>query len=262
MLSRSSIALIEASTVWRNQRVEMFDLPEGRVVVKGQRAARSALRFGILSALSRLTGSPLLRAVPAPGGRQAQDTEIRRLHTLAGAGVPVPQVLHVSDAYFVMTRIEGASISSQIVSSPPLASVAIERGLDGLCKLHARGQYLSQAFARNILEHEGQLWFIDFEDDPLQVMDLEDAQARDLLAFMLSAIWASRVEQPTLMTVWRAFCQRIDPLVQIRLRRAIKGLAFLRHLPTERKPWGRDVVTVQALAAFMSHWNTEDSARN
>ena len=37
MMSPQSIARIEASPVWRAKRVEIFDLPEGRVLVKGQR---------------------------------------------------------------------------------------------------------------------------------------------------------------------------------------------------------------------------------
>ena len=260
MLTPDAIARIEASQGWRQHRVEMFDLPQGRVVVKGQRPARGPWRFRVLSALASITRNPLLRPVPAPGGPAAQAIEIRRLQTLSAAGVRVPRVLHQAADYFVMSRIEGPSLGAHFAVSATEALSAVARGLGGLCELHARGQYLSQGFARNILEVDGALHFIDFEDDPLQVMDLPDAQARDLLTFMLSAVWASRASRADLMAVWRQACLHVSPEVLARVRRATQGLAWLRHLPTERKPWGRDVVTVQAMAAFMAQWNTEESA--
>ncbi len=40
MISLTSIARIESSTVWRNKRVEIIDLSEGRMLVKGQRPLR------------------------------------------------------------------------------------------------------------------------------------------------------------------------------------------------------------------------------
>lgn len=260
MLSAASLQAIEASPGWRQHRVEMFDLPEGRVVVKGQRPARGPWRFRLLSALARCTRNPLLRPVPARGGAEAQAVEVRRLRTLAAAGVQVPEVLHHGPEYIVLRRIDGDALQQQFLAEPAQALAAFGLGLAGLLDLHHRGQYLSQAFARNILLCQGQLWYIDFEDDPLQAMDLPDAQARDLMAYLLSSIWINRAARPDLMSVWSAAAHRLDrPLLQ-RVRQAAQGLAWLRHLPRERKPWGRDVVTVQALAEFLHHWNTSEPA--
>jgi hypothetical protein len=260
MLSAASIARIEASAGWRMHRVEMFDLPEGPLVVKGQRTARGPWRFRLLSALAQLTHNPLLRPVPAPGGAAGQTTEISRLQALSAAGVRVPQVMHQAHDYFVMRRVMGPSLGAHFGASAETALSAVARGLQGLQQLHAAGLYLSQGFARNILEQDGELWFIDFEDDPLQAMDLPDAQARDLLTFMLSAVWACQaVPRPELMALWADTCRHIQPIVLCRVRQATRGLAWLRHLPTQRKPWGRDVVTVQAMAAFMTQWNTQES---
>lgn len=260
MLSPASIAHIEASSGWRLHRVEVMTVSEGAVVVKGQRPARGPWRFRLLSLLSQLTRNPLLRPVPAPGGAASQATEIARLRSLSAAGVRVPEVLHEGADHFVMRCIQGPSLGAHFSASPEQALQAVARGLAGLHQLHAAGQYLSQGFARNILEQDGQLWFIDFEDDPLQVMDLPDAQARDLLTFMLSAVWPSRAPRADLLAVWQQACQGLSPAVLQRVRQATRGLAWLRHLPTERKPWGRDVVTVQALAAFMTEWLATESA--
>lgn len=33
-------------------------------------------------------------------------------------------------------------------------------------------------------------------------------------------------------------------------------LVWLRHLSNQRKPWGRDIVTLQALGDFLDRWRT------
>jgi len=260
MLSPNSLQAIEASQGWRQHRVEMFDLPEGRVVVKGQRSARGPWRFRVLSALARLTSNPLLRPVPAPGGAAAQATEVARLRSLAASGVQVPELMHQGADYIVLRRIEGQPLQDQFTGEVGVALRAFTQGLDGLIDLHRRGQYLSQGFARNMLAAPDGLWYIDFEDDPLQVMDLPDAQARDLLSYLLSAVWINRASRADLMSVWSATARSVAPDVMQRVRVAASGLSWLRRLPRERKPWGRDVVTVQALAEFLYHWNTSEPA--
>lgn len=260
MLSSNSVRTIEASPGWRQHRVEMFDLPEGRVVVKGQRPARGPWRFRVLSALARVTRNPLLRPVPAPGGAAAQATEVGRLRALASSGVQVPELMHQGPDYIVLRRVNGQPLQDRFTAEAEAALGAFKLGLDGLVDLHRRGQYLSQGFARNMLLTPEGLWYIDFEDDPLQVMDLPDAQARDLMSYLLSAVWISRASRGDLMAAWRAVAQRIAPEVIGRVRAAAQVLCWLRHLPRERKPWGRDVVTVQALAEFMHHWNTSEPA--
>lgn len=260
MLSPASLQTIEASAGWRQHRIEMIDLPEGPVVVKGQRPPRGPWRFRVLSALSRGTRNPLLRPVPAPGGRAAQDTEVRRLRQLAQAGVKVPGLLHQGEHFIVLQRIAGESLQSRLSGPPEAAVAAFGLGLHGLLDLHRRGQYLSQGFARNMLVCDGAVWYIDFEDDPLQAMGLPDAQARDLLAYLQSTVWLYRGPKDALMHVWSRVAASEPPAVQACVRRAVRGLAWLRHLPRRRKPWGRDVVAVQALADFLHHWTPSEPA--
>jgi hypothetical protein len=261
MLSPESQRLIQASSGWRMHRIEMFDLPhEGRVVVKGQRPARGPWRFRVLRALAACVQSPLVAPVPSPGGHLAQATEARRLRALAQAGVRVPELLHQADDHLVLRRLDGEPLEKHFERDPAEALSAFVCGLQGLAHVHARHQYLSQGFARNMLLSQGHLWFIDFEDDPLQAMSLPDAQARDILSYLLSAIWCNRAARPDLMAAWRAWVPTGAPEVMCRVRKASGRLAWLRHLPRQRKPWGRDTVTVQALADFLHHWNTSDPA--
>ncbi|WP_043703468.1 hypothetical protein [Tepidimonas taiwanensis] len=99
MLSPASLDRIAASPGWRRHRIEVIDLPEGRVVVKGQRPPRSAARFWLMRLLARWTHNPLLRPVPAPGGAAGQATEARRLRELAvAARLPGPVRERIDDA--------------------------------------------------------------------------------------------------------------------------------------------------------------------
>ena len=259
MLSPSSISRIEQSQGWRRNRMEMLELPEGVVIVKGQRPARGPLRFWLMQAIASCSRNPLLKPVPNRGGPIAQQTEVHRLKALQKAGIAVPNLLHVAQDYIVLQRIEGHTLDHCMRSANYSAVEAFQLGAHALLDLHAKGQYLSQAFARNMLNHQGQVVFIDFEDDPLHVMSLQQAQVRDWLSYVLSCIWGSHASHQDLMQVWCAVIQRMPKPLLAAIQDAVKSLAWMRHLSQNRKPWGRDMVMVQGAAAFLHQWNTESA---
>ena len=239
--------------------MEMLELPEGQVVVKGQRPARGPLRFWLMQAIASCSRNPLLKPVPNRGGAIAQQTEVHRLQDLQQAGVAVPNLLHVAKDYVVLQRVEGHNLDHCMRSANYSAIEAFQLGAQALLDLHAKGQYLSQAFARNMLNHQGQIVFIDFEDDPLLVMSLQQAQVRDWLSYVLSCVWGSHASREDLMQVWRAVTQQMPKPLLASIQDAVKSLAWMRHLSQNRKPWGRDMVMVQAAAAFLHQWNTESA---
>lgn len=259
MLSTPSVQRINGSTGWRARRIEFFDLPEGAVVVKGQRAPRSAVRVYLQQMLMRLGGQTLLQPVPARGGYEAQNTEVRRLQQLAQAGVRVPQLLHVAQEYIVMQRLQGQTLHHYLTQEPSRALAMFRQGLRELAALHANGQYLSQAFTRNTLVVDGDFYYIDFEDDPSEVLSLVDAQARDVCAYLLSSVWCIHAPHALVLEVWTEECAHMAGDLLVRLRQVSHGLRWLRHLPRQRPPWGRDVVALGALAQFMVQWQSAAS---
>ena len=108
-----------------------------------------------------------------------------RLRALAAAGVPVPEVLHVE------TTSSCSACARRAASICCCSRAQADRGGYAACRrwwtLHAHDQYLSQAFARNFIAAGDTLAMIDFEDDPLEVMPLAQAQARDWLAYLHSS---------------------------------------------------------------------------
>jgi tRNA A-37 threonylcarbamoyl transferase component Bud32 len=255
-LSDSSIAQIEAATVWRDKRVQVFDLPEGKVIVKGHRPLRSPWMHRILNVLAMFLRVPMMQAVPVYGGARSQEVELRRLAALAAAGAPVPRVLHVGQDYFVMSYLGASHLAGQLKGRGFAAFALWREAAEQIVKVHAGGQYLSQCFGRNVIVDRSApepvfAGLIDFEDDPADVMSVQDAQVRDWLIFLQSTIYLLSAPPQLLHDALRDIFQQERADVRLAFFQQARKLAWLRHLPTQRKPWGKDTVSIQAAAAAM-----------
>ncbi|WP_180683306.1 hypothetical protein [Tepidicella baoligensis] len=255
MLSARSLEIIKASQGWRRNRVEHFELPEGRVVVKGQRPLRGPWAHRLLNGIATLAGVACLKAVPVHGGALAQKVEVRRLQDLSAAGVRVPRLWHVAEDFIVMEDLGQNNLIRLIDQGGEAARVAWQRCAHYLLEVHRAGQYLSQCFARNIMVLPHEIGAIDFEDDPLEVMSLPDAQARDWLIFLQSSLWALDAPPSWVDAQLDAWLGQETPEVQRALGAAIKRLAWLRHLSDNRKLWGRDGISARATAAFLYRYH-------
>jgi tRNA A-37 threonylcarbamoyl transferase component Bud32 len=246
---------IRSSPGWRRQRVELFhDTGVGSVIVKGQRAPRPTWRYRLLNGFARLAGLQLLKAAPAPGGARAQQIEVQRLRSLVAAGVPVPQVLHEEDEFFVQSWLGDARLDHLLKSEAALDWW--QRGLRTLVELHARDQYLSQAFARNFIASGETLAMIDFEDDPLEVMTLDEAQARDWLAYLHSSALAFRLRPPApraeCIALLRAELARERAPVRQRVADTARRLRWVQRLPAgDGRGWRRHVSILQMAVGLM-----------
>lgn len=252
-LSPHELQRIAQSRGWREGRVEVFDTASGKVTVKGWRATRHAARYHLLNGVARLLGLPFLQAAPMPGGAQSQRTELARLRALRAAGAQVPEVLHVEDDHFVMRWLGRQHLGDVIQAGHPRAAALWREGGDALVRLHGAGQYLSQGFARNmIVDGPGSAprlaGLIDFEDDPLQVMGLPDAQVRDWLTYLHSTLWMRPLPEAEADACIDAWMAAESPAVRARFVQACRRLGWLRRLPRHRR-LGRDVMSLQAAAA-------------
>ena len=142
-----------------------------------------------------------------------------------------------------------------IQSHHPQAAALWREAGDALVRLHAAGQYLSQGFARNMIVDGAPAaprlaGLIDFEDDPLQVMSLPDAQVRDWLTYLHSTLWMlpmpeAEAEADARIDAWMA---AESPAVRARYLQACRRMSWLRFLPRHRR-FGRDTLSLQAAAA-------------
>ena len=246
---------IRASDGWRRRRVELFhDTSQGSVIAKGQRAARPAWRYRLLNGFAGIAGLPLLKAAPAHGGTRAQAIEVDRLRQLAAAGVRVPQVLHVDADFFVQSWLGDARLDHLLQRDDAL--VWWQRGLRTLLDVHARGQYLSQAFARNFIAVGDVLAMIDFEDDPLEAMTLEQALARDWLAYLHATALAFRQRPAAVHAECAALLRAELAREHVPVRRLVadtaRRLCWVRRLPAgDGRGWRRHVAILHLAVGLM-----------
>lgn len=245
---------IRGSHGWRRNRLEMFDTQTGRVVVKGQRPSRGMLPRRLFNAGVSLVGLATLKLPLRNGGAQAQRVEVRRLAQLQAAGILVPAVLHVDAEFFVQQHLDGPDLSHEL-ARPGADQLALwQRGLAAVCAVHAANECLSQAFARNFIVTAKGVYAIDLEEDPLEMVNLAQAQARDWLFYLQSTLWLMPAHQAAMLALWQNTLQQESrPQADVLLKIA-RRLAPLRRLPEQRKPWGRDIVSAQAAAAFLNRW--------
>ena len=222
-------------------------------------------RYRLMAVIAWLARMPALKPVPNLGGNTAIATEVQRLQTLCAAGVRVPQVLASQADGFLMSHLgvigqHAPSLADEIASATGAGqierSLALwQEGWDFLTSVHARGQCLSQAFARNIVRcADGVLGAVDFEDDPSAALPLSLCQLRDVLAYSHStALYLQDVgAMAQARQVWQNWLAAAasTPTLQADVAHTTARMAWLRHLPADRS-WGRDAQRLRAAYALL-----------
>jgi len=160
------------------------------IVIDGQRAwlkqygaGSRALALGALGFVTRLLHLQALRPPPHHGGEAARDIEARRIAELRAQAVNVPEVLGSGRTTLVLSD-NGRSLASCLREADDAGRDELVRhALQAIARSHAQGAYFGQPLPRNMTFDGQRIGFIDFEEDPLEVMDLAQAQARDWLMF-------------------------------------------------------------------------------
>ncbi len=214
-------------------------------------------RYRVLGALATMLRLPLLTPIPNLGGEAAIAIEARRLRELAALGVHVPELLAVQPDALLLRHlgVPGAptpSLAEELGNAVPSGGGSVlalwQQGLAAISQVHAGGNCLSQAFARNLVRcADGQVGFIDFEDDPTSALPLALCQARDALCFAHSSGLALR-EAGALATarpLWTAWLATGTPPMQAAMATSTQRLGWVRHLPTSRR-LGRDLQRTRA----------------
>jgi len=160
------------------------------IVIEGQRAwlkqygqGSRAFALGLLNFVARRFHLDALRPPPHRGGDAAKTTEARRLGELHAQGVNVPMVLGSGRATLVLGD-NGQSFNTCLREADNAGrDRLVASAMHAIAAAHARGAYFGQPLPRNLTWDGENIGFIDFEEDPLEVMDLAQAQARDWLMF-------------------------------------------------------------------------------
>lgn len=251
MFTPEQIKTIDAQLALTSDRTALLQVDGSPVIVKRLEEPLKHWGYPVLNTLATILRQPMLRAVPAPGGSAAQAIEVARLRSLAAAGVSVPEVLQVTPQWFAISFLGKTSIDQLLRQEPAKILSYWESGLQAILQLHRLGQNASQCFARNMIWHEGTVSFIDFEDDPIKSMPLASAQARDWLLYLHSTAYILNMDVQEIAQHFLRYLRQDGKDVQREVMRAARTFGWLRILPSERKPWGRDVISAQAAAQVL-----------
>ncbi|MBP7565952.1 MAG: hypothetical protein KA795_08085 [Burkholderiaceae bacterium] len=219
-------------------------------------------RYAVMGAIAGLARLEMLRPVMNLGGAAAIAHEARRLRELAALGLRVPTVLAESPHGLLIDDLgQGQPVGTLLghVSQAALrngdeALAQWQRGLDAIALVHARGSYLSQAFARNLVAcPDGVIGYIDFEDDPGATIDLTHCQARDWLSYLHSTalyVQGDPDVRAAARARWQAVIAADGPAVAEAVAQAASRMGWLRHLPSGAH-WGTDVRRLRAAVQFL-----------
>ena len=191
-----------------------------------------AWRYQLQAGIASLLGLPAMRPVRPQGGAAGIGNEADLLARLAAAGLRAPTLMARGDHWLLMSDLGQTTLDSLIRGADPAARLAYwQQGADYIQQVHRAGQYLSQAFARNLVwSAEHGLGAIDFEDDPITAMPLAQAQIRDWLPFLFSTAIYFKDSLPTLCAAVRNALDKEDAAVRHGLYTALRRTAWLRSL--------------------------------
>lgn len=194
---------------------------------------RPAITAGWNLLARRLHAVPL-RSPPRRDGDGAKQVERRRLEELAAGGVRVPTILGEGPRSLILSDV-GRTLGHHLKRADNQAQIDTMVGqvAGAIGRAHRQGAYLGQAFARNItLDAQQRVGFIDFEEDPLEVMPLAEAQARDWMMFGAGVAAYYPGHAQVLAGLLREPANQVSAEVGEQVRQVTARLGFL-----ERRGW-------------------------
>ncbi len=207
----------------------------------------------VQKAFSTLLGTPLLRPTVSVGGQEGLAFEFNRLVELHEKGFRVAKPIALAENWMATGHL-GTPLQDLLdgENSDETKQVLLISGAKALALMHQKGAWHGSGQVRDLIQTPSGVGFIDFEEDLLREMSLPQAQARDVLLFLMSAARYATAEHNPLPAALKAYSQTAPENVWPELRRVrgiISSLIFLF------KPWrqklGRDArQALQAMEAL------------
>lgn len=192
---------------------------------------RRVLRLRAMDLLARRLGVPALRPPPRHPGQAGRDVEKRRLEELALLQVRVPHVLGHGADCLILSDL-GQTLSHRLrQATPQEAGALVASAATAIARVHKSGGYLGAPMGRNIaIDSQGCVGFLDFEEDPGEVMPLAQAQARDWLLFVAGVARHAPLSEDELSTMLAPSLREGPRGLREALGAAVARLSFLRGL--------------------------------
>lgn len=233
-VSDADIALLVAALADDSRRVQRVGLSRRIVWIK-RYGTEPTILWQYLHRLIMPFLPPVFRSGPRLGAEAMIAQEAARMACFADKGFRAPRVLYRSGAAVVLSDLSPSidALLSTLRDQAEEHDALLVACAGALGRLHAAGLCHGRPYPRDMTLTEGEVGFLDFEENPEAVMPLTDAQARDLwvLFFQISsralkgretfdaafAAWASHAPEETQAALSRliAFAARFLPLARL-----------------------------------------------
>jgi tRNA A-37 threonylcarbamoyl transferase component Bud32 len=148
-----------------------------------------------------------LQPTGAQGGMSSLLQEAARLKAFAALSVRVPQVYEIADEHIVLSDC-GLQLRHILQHSDdvPYKWQLLEKAMTNLAELHGHGLAHGRPHLKDMTVLADHIYLLDLEEDPVAVMDLKYAQARDVWLLLASSnefCMAPLQELDTLLAVYQ-----------------------------------------------------------
>jgi len=201
--------------------------------------------------LAGILGCPMLRATVSHAYDQGLSDEARRLQRVAERGMIVPPVVAQRPGWLLLGDI-GQSLFDHVQQSETKQDLLCQ-GACALAQLHQNGGWHGTGQLRDmVLTPDNQVGFLDFEENVGEAMPPADAQARDILRFLISAVRFDKGDGALLRAILQTYKQGAPDQVWPPLQKILKRASVLTSpLHPFKAKLGRDLrhalLVIQAL---------------
>lgn len=168
---------------------------DGRVLwIKQTVPPKARIWHRLQKALAAIFAKPILRGTVSEGRAENLRAEADRLRLFKERGFHVPEVLAVYDEFMVLVDA-GPQLRASLDETKDLAvrEQTLLTAIRALADLHTAGLAHGRPYMRDMTWDGRTIGFLDLEEDPVKVMPLAAAQARDVWIFLSAA---SRYARP------------------------------------------------------------------
>ncbi|MGL4666390.1 MAG: hypothetical protein ACRCWR_00485 [Saezia sp.] len=247
-------------------RTFKLQLDQGQTLwVKTPSTPRLRLLYTVTNRLMVWLNMPYFQAPPhkgAPGGCASLAIEAHMLKRLKTAQVPVPEVVASTNSWLALTATGEFNLDIELKNLPITQRLPLwQQAITAIADVHTKNCCLSQCFARNIMLEKRHstpkgnatppycFYFLDFEEDPTQIMTLADAQARDWAMFLHSTAVLIRENTEQAQELMINLLKEETLETQLSIQRIFKKLKPLKYFKSMQ--WlGRDSIRIYQLGVF------------
>lgn len=169
------------------QLVGRLDYENQALWVKRRPESKRKIWHHLLHYLTYIIPLPIIYPTALTDIANALLNEAARYRLFAEHDITVPAVLDVQQEYLVTTDV-GGMVQDYLakLTEPRDKYHLLNLAVMTLSRLHQAGLCHGRPSLRDLTYFKGKIYFIDLEEEPLNVMSLPQAQARDLWLFLNS----------------------------------------------------------------------------